>query len=178
MVSSGGTISPNKSFLAVDITGASGTYLTLSRDEGVNYTTFNLADPSFEPDEFNRFVSVGSDNASFAFAAFPDALKEEDRLDTDVFGLAGLNTRGRVITPRHPSGYEPLGIAISHNPDALPPYDSVAYPPYNVTEVVNTITAKATTGVPENQDIFYSLEGASEGGTVTVHSYSTIAFNT
>lgn len=164
--------------LTADTSGQSGVYLTLSRDGGQTYTTFNLSDPDFSVDELNRFVFVGEDNSSFAFVAFPTILAEEDEEDGDEFGISGFNLEGKAVTPRHPEGYDPQGIALSADPQAPEPYNSVAYPPYTVNEVTSTITVKATEGVPEEQDIFHSLVGASSGGTITVYSYSTIAFNT
>ena len=157
-------------FLNVDLTGASGVYLTLSRNQ-VDFTTFNLADPSFDAVAFQNFIALGQNGASGAFFKYPDILPDELILPSDQSGVAGMTVAGNVITPRHgAAGYAFAG-------DSLAFGSLIVNKPFTVTPEYNTVTAKATPNVPVEQDIFYSLEGAVEGGTVTIVSHAVIQFD-
>ncbi len=158
-----------KGFLEVDLTGASGVYLTLSRNE-TDFTTFNLADPSFSPPEFGAWIGIGQNQNAGAFFDYP-AILGDDALLSDVQGISGMTLAGNVITPRHgeggyvyPSDSLAFGYVIVNKPFTIPPE-------------YNTVTAKATPNVPAEQDIFYSLDGAVEGGTVTIVSHAVIQFD-
>ena len=159
------------SFLNVDLTGASGVYLTLSRNQ-VDFTTFNLADPSFDQIGFELFIALGQNQDSGAFFKYPDILPTELILPTDRSGVAGMTLAGNVITPRHGAeGYEFEGESLLLGPVTV-------NRPFEITPEFNTLTAKATPDVPAEQDIFYSLDGAVEGGTVTIVSHAVIQFAT
>lgn len=160
-------------FLNVDLSGAAGVYLTLSRNE-TDFTTFNLADPSFDVLAFDSFASLGQNGTSFAFVAWPEIMPPEEREISDGTGVCGIALSGSVITPRHPNGYTPRGITL--NRLGVDSGQAVATPPFDVTPEYNTLTAKATPDVPAEQDIFYSLDGAVEGGTVTIVSHAVIQF--
>ena len=169
--------SPEK-YLPIDVTGGSGVYITLSRD-GVNYTTFDMTDPSFNQLAFQRFAVVGDDDNSFAFVAYPDIIAPEDLLPEDATHgllLCGLTAEGKVITPRHPDGYTiTLGVAL--DPNNVDNVTEVSSPPLKINKANSVIYAKATQNIPKEYDMFYSLNGAVEGGVVKVISKATISFD-
>ena len=156
-------------FMSVDLTGASGVYLTLSRNE-TDFTTFNLADPSCDAVAFQNFIALGQNGASCAFFKYPDILPDELILPSDQSGVAGMTVAGNIITPRHGvAGYEFVA-------DSLAFGSLIVNKPFEITPEYNTLTAKATPDVPAEQDIFYSLDGAVDGGTVTIVSHAVIQF--
>lgn len=157
-----------RGFMAVDLTGASGVYLTLSRNE-TDFTTFNLTDPSFSPPEFGAWIGIGQNQNSGAFFDYP-AILGDDAVLSDVQGISGMTLEGNVITPRHGAG------GYVYPSDSVAFGDVIVNKPFNITPERNTVTAKATPDVPAGQDIFYSLEGAVDGGTVTIVSHAVIQF--
>ena len=168
----------SEKYLPIDATGESGVYITLSRD-GVNYTTFDMTDPSFNQLAFQRFAVVGDDDNSFAFVGYPDIIAPEDLLPEDAthgLVLCGLTAEGKVITPRHPAGYT-LTRGIVLDPNNVDNATEVSSPPLKINKVNSTIYAKATPDIPKEYDMFYSLNGAVEGGVVKVISKATISFD-
>lgn len=168
----------SEKYLPIDVTGESGVYITLSRD-GVNYTTFDMTDPSFNQLAFQRFAVVGEDDNSFAFVGYPSIIAAEDLLPEDAthgLVLCGLTAEGKVITPRHPDGYAIVNGVIL-DPNNVDNATEISSPPLKINKVNSVIYAKATQGIPKEYDMFYSLNGAVEGGIVKVVSKATISFD-
>lgn len=157
---------PKSTFVAVDISGASGVYLTLSKNDGP-WTTFNLADPSFDVDAFQKFVIMGKDNSSFAFLDWPAPLNPEDELGEDKTpGIGGLVNPAGMVAPGHPNGYRFVdGVYV-------PPI--LLNTPISVRNEVNTLRIKQSAGAPAGYDIFFTIPGAVEGGILEV--VSTVVF--
>ena len=131
-----------------------------------------MADPSFDAEAFQNFIALGQNQASGAFFKYPDILPVEQVLPSDQSGVAGMTVTGNVITSRHGTeGYEITDDAIEFG-------SLIVNKPFEITPEYNTLTAKATPNVPVEQDIFYSLDGAVEGGTVTIVSHAVIQFAT
>ena len=166
----------NTSFSLVDITGASGVYLTASRD-GINFQTINISDPAFDSLEFQSFMSVSQDNTGFAYFAWPDYILPEEMQEGDSFGISGLNKDGTAISTRYPNGYTLT------KPAVLNPYVSAAdqlesvTPPFTIVPAKNVITVKATQGVPAENDIFNTLVGTVPTGIIRVTSDAVVLFN-
>lgn len=165
-------------YLPLDPTGASGFYITLSRN-GSDFRTFNLTDPSFTMDEFLKYAIISDDDTGFAFVGYPAILASEDLLPEDAtngLALAGFIEGDRVATPRHPDGY-PVRNYIVLSEDYQPGDREIASPPLTYVPYVNKIIVKATPDIPQEYDMFYSLPGAVEGGTVTTVSNTVVPFD-
>lgn len=160
-------VAPLKStFVAVDISGASGTFLTLSKNDGP-WTTFNLADPEFDVAAFQSFVITGKDGSSFAFLDWPAPLKPEDANGSDKTpGIGGLVSPAGMVAPGHPDGYSFVdGVYV-------PPILLSA--PVQTRKELNTLRIKQSAGAPAGYDIFFTIPGAVEGGILKV--VSTVVF--
>ena len=156
-------VAPLKStFVAVDISGASGTFLTLSKNDGP-WTTFNLADPGFDVAAFQSFVITGKDGSSFAFLDWPAPLKPEDASGSDKTpGIGGLVSPAGMVAPGHPDGYSFVdGVYV-------PPIWLSA--PVQTRKELNTLRIKQSAGAPAGYDIFFTIPGAVEGGILKVVS--------
>lgn len=160
-------VAPLKStFVAVDISGASGTFLTLSKNDGP-WTTFNLADPGFDVAAFQSFVITGKDGSSFAFLDWPAPLKPEDANSSDKTpGIGGLVSPAGMVAPGHPDGYSFVdGVYV-------PPI--LLNAPVQTRKELNTLRIKQSAGAPAGYDIFFTIPGAVEGGILKV--VSTVVF--
>ena len=160
-------VAPLKStFVAVDISGASGTFLTLSKNDGP-WTTFNLADPGFDVAAFQSFVITGKDGSSFAFLDWPAPLKPEDANGSDKTpGIGGLVSPAGMVAPGHPDGYSFVdGVYV-------PPI--LLSTPVQTRKEINTLRIKQSAGAPAGYDIFFTIPGAVEGGILKV--VSTVVF--
>lgn len=163
-----GTCPTKPMYFPIDITGASGTYLTISKNNGP-YVTFNLADPDMDKAAFTNMIVLGQNNASAAFFDFPGITLESGTDFSKVTGLCGIQLDGKVVTPDHPGGFEVTsGFALSEN--------IVVVPPYNITPERNKLSIKATPGVDKSLDIYYSIPGVTEHGSVSTYSAAVINF--
>lgn len=155
------------SFVPIDISGQSGTHLTISKNGGP-WVTFNLGDPAFDVVVFQNMVILGQSNTSFAFLDWPSPISPDELRYDRTPGICGINEFGRLMAPGQPDGYELVdGIYVD-------PID--IYPPFNVTPEVNTIRIMQTDSAPVGMDLFFTIPGAVAGGIMTVTSVAVINF--
>lgn len=171
-------------FVFVDPTGQSGTYLTISKNDGP-FKTFNLADPSFDPLEFRSTVVLGRNRKSAAFGDYPAVLDLEA---SQARGISGMRLGGRLVSPEHPNGLAPSETFMLNGvfPDEFPEgHDSARHYtaggfivdyPFKTRPEKNVLTIKPTEGVAREMDIYYSIPNAVEGGVMRVQSESVIDF--
>lgn len=163
-----GTCPTKPMYFPIDITGASGIYLTISKNNGP-YVTFNLADPEMDKTTFTNMIVLGQNNASAAFFDYPGITLESGTDFSKVTGLCGIRLDGKLTTPDHPDGFEiTTGFALSES--------IVVLPPYNVSPERNKLSIKATPGVDKSLDIYYSIPGVTEHGSVSTYSAAVINF--
>lgn len=155
------------SFIPVDISGRSGSHITISKNGGP-WTMFNLLDPALDVTAFQNMVILGQSNTSFAFLDWPSPISPDELRYDRTPSICGINEFGRLMAPGMLDGYELVdGIYVD-------PID--IYPPFNITPEVNTLRIKPTDGAPANMDLYFTIPGASIGGTVTVTSTAVINF--
>ena len=163
-----GTCPTKPMYFPIDITGTSGIYLTISKNNGP-YVTFNLADPEMDKATFTNMIVLGQNNASAAFFDYPGITLESGTDFSKVTGLCGIRLDGKLTTPDHPDGFEiTTGFALSES--------IVVLPPYNVSPERNKLSIKATPGVDKSLDIYYSIPGVTEHGSVSTYSAAVINF--
>lgn len=163
-----GTCPTKPMYFPIDITGASGYYLTISKNNGP-YVTFNLADPNMDKVAFTNMIVLGQDNASAAFFDYPGITLETGTDFSKVKGLCGIQLDGKMVTPDHPGGFEVTsGFSLGES--------IVVVPPYNITPERNKLSIKATPGVDKSLDIYYSIPGVTEHGSVSTYSAAVINF--
>lgn len=151
-------------FTTIDITGNSGVFLTLSKNNGP-FTTFNLSDPYFDVEAFQEFVSLNEAKTGFAFMGYPVEMVAEQPI---FKGLSGLRADGKANTASHVNGYAT---------DALYVTDKSVTAPFNIAYENTTLTAKATPDVPAEYDIFYTLSGSDTNELVSIISDVVFMFN-
>lgn len=158
-------LQPNRNYVKVDITGASGIYITLSKNDGP-YVTFDLTDPDFDMVEFSNFLVLDGSGDGIAFFDYPGILPIEQQAGILGTTLCGLNNQGLVVTPTHENGYLPPGFIIG---------SSTFNAPYTYVNVSTKLTVKHTPRVNSNQDIFYSIPGAVFNQPITMTSAKAIS---
>lgn len=156
---------PNRKYVKVDITGQSGTYITLSKNNGP-FVTFNLLSPDFNVEEFNNFLILDESGRNITFLDYPGILPVGEQVGIDGTTLCGLNKDGLVVTPQHKYGYLMNGLALG---------PLVIYAPYTYVNKSTRLTVKHTPRVDSTQDIFYSIPGAVFNSPITLISSKSIS---
>lgn len=149
-------------FLPIDITGASGVFLTISKNSGPD-VTFNIADPTFDFAAFSMFVGSNGNQTGISFLAYPDVKAPNERVAIYPFGIAGIKIDGTVSIPEKPSGYTP------RNSLQLSP-TIIVEPPFTLVPEVNTLALKRTPTAPPGYDIYDSVPNSTPGAPIVITS--------
>lgn len=156
-----GSTIQNPNFLAIDLSGASGTYITVSKNGG-EYVTYDMTSPSFDQNEFENTFMFGQSTEGLAFLSYPDALVDYIGSDTTK-GILAINESELVVyPPGDENGFVPENIAVG-TAYVLPA-------PYDLGEQVNTLSVKATPNVDASADIFNTLVNPNNESVISFTS--------